>query len=204
VIPSPPPLSRKGRGEFNAGMDYRRLEARDLPALLALQEANLLANLTPEQRAQGFLSARFSAAQFTEMAADVAVMVAADADGIAGYLCASGLAFNRRVPLAAMIERFPEIQFLGRPLSAQRCLIYGPVCVAGSRRGSGVLRGLYAALRDEIAGDYDAGVLFIAKDNPRSLAAHTDGLGMALVGDFAFAGGRYWILAFTVPPAGRC
>jgi hypothetical protein len=186
-------------------MDYRRLEARDLSAVLALQEDNLLDNLTPAQRGQGFLSARFSAAQFTEMAADVAVMVAADADEIAGYLCASSLAFNRRVPLlAAMIERFPQIQFLGRPLSAQRCLIYGPVCVAASRRGRGVLRGLYAALRAQIAGDYDAGVLFIAKDNPRSLAAHADGLGMTLVGDFAFAGGRYWILAFTVPPPRHC
>lgn len=182
-------------------MDYRRLEERDLPAVLALQEANLLGNLTPEQRGQGFLSARFSAPQLTEMAADVAVMVAADADGIAGYLCASGVAFNRRVPLlAAMLERFPDNQFLGRALSAQRCLIYGPVCVAGSRRGSGVLRGLYAALRAEIAGDYDAGVLFIAKDNLRSLAAHADGLGMTLVGDFGFAAGRYWILAFAVPP----
>jgi hypothetical protein len=186
-------------------MDYRRLEERDLPAVLALQEANLLGNLTPQQRGQGFLSARFSAAQFTEMAADVAVMVAADADGIAGYLCASSLAFNRRVPLlAAMIERFPDIQFLGRALSAQRCLIYGPVCVAGSRRGSGVLRGLYAALRAEIAGDYDAGVLFIARDNPRSLAAHADGLWMTVVGDFAFADGRYWILAFAVPPPRHC
>jgi hypothetical protein len=186
-------------------MDYRRLEERDLPAVLALQDANLFGNLTPQQRAQGFLSARFSAAQFAEMAADLAVMVAADANEIGGYLCASGLALNRRVPLlAAMIERFPGIQFLGRPLGAQRCFIYGPVCVAGSRRGSGVLRGLYAALRAAIAGDYDAGVLFIAKDNPRSLAAHADGLGMTLVGDFAFERGRYWILAFAVPPPGYC
>jgi hypothetical protein len=186
-------------------MRYRRLEERDLPAVLALQEANLFDNLGPEQRSQGFLSARFGAAQFVEMAADVAVMVAADADEIGGYLCASGLAFNRRVPLlAAMIERFPDTRFLGRPLGAQRCLIYGPVCVAASRRGSGVLRGLYGALRAEIAGDYDAGVLFIAQDNPRSLAAHADGLGMALVGDFAFDRGRYWILAFPVPLPQHC
>lgn len=187
-------------------MRYRRLEERDLPVVLALQEANLFGNLTPEQRGgQGFLSARFSAAQFAEMADDVAVMVAANADEIAGYLCASGLAFNRRVPLlAAMIERFPATRFLGRPLGAQRCLIYGPVCVAASRRGSGVLRGMYDALRAEVAGDYDAGVLFIAKDNTRSLAAHTDGLGMTLVGDFAFDRGRYWMLAFPVPLPKHC
>jgi hypothetical protein len=183
-------------------MRYRRLEERDLPAVLALQDANLFDRLTPEQRAQGFLSARFSAAQFTEMDAGVAVVVAAEAEEICGYLCASGLAFNRRLPLlAAMIERFPDTRFLRYPLSAQRCLIYGPVCVAASHRGSGVLRGLYSALRAEIAGAYDAGVLFIAKDNARSLAAHADGLGMTLAGEFWFEGRSHWILAFAVPPA---
>lgn len=182
-------------------MDYRRLERADLPTVLALQEANLLGNLPAEQRAVGFLSARFSAAQFIEMAADVAVIIAAEGAEVAGYLCASGLAFNRRIPLpAAMIERFQEIQFHGRALSTQRCLVYGPVCVAASRRGSGILGGLYAALRAQISGDYDAGVLFISKDNPHSLAAHRDGLGMTPVGDFAFAEGRYWILAFAVSP----
>jgi hypothetical protein len=186
-------------------MRYRRLEERDLAAVLALQEANLFERLAPQHRRQGFLSARFSAEQFTEMAADVAVMVGAEGEEVAGYLCASGLPFNRRVPLlAAMIERFPDARFLGRPLSAQRCLIYGPVCVAASRRGSGVLRGLYDALRTEIAGAYDAGVLFIAKDNAHSLAAHADGLGMTLAGEFAFAGSNYWILAFAVPPPAHC
>ena len=181
-------------------MHYRRLEDCDLPALLALQEANLFGNLTAEARRNGFLSARFSATQFGEMARDIAVMVALDGEDIAGYLCASSLAFNSRVPvLAAMIERFPHAHFLGRPLSAQRCFVYGPVCVAREHRGAGVLRGLYDALRRGIAGDYDAGTLFIDKGNPRSLAAHADGLGMALVGDFGFDNRSYWILAFAVP-----
>lgn len=186
-------------------MQYRRLEDRDLPALLALQEANLFANLVADDRRDGFLSARFSAGQFDEMARDLAVMVAADGEDIVGYLCASSLAFNRHIPLlAAMIERFPQAQFLGRTLSAQRCFVYGPVCVARQRRGTGVLRGLYDGLRREIAGDYDAGTLFIAKDNPHSLAAHADGLGMALVGDFGFDNRSYWILAFAVPLPPHC
>jgi len=183
-------------------MICRRLEPHDLPALLALQEANLFANLSADERGDGFLSAPFSAEQFSQMACEVAVMVADDGGEVAGYLCASSLAFNQRVPLlAVMIECFPRIRFLGRALSAQRCFVYGPVCVARARRGSGVLRGLYGALRDAVAGDYDAGTLFIAQDNPRSLAAHADGLGMARVGEFGFAGRDYWILAFAAPRA---
>jgi predicted GNAT superfamily acetyltransferase len=103
-----------------------------------------------------------------------------------------------------MVERFAHTHFLGRALSSQRCFVYGPVCVARERRGEGVLRGLYDALRREVAGDYDAGTLFIAKDNPRSLAAHADGLGMTLAGDFGFDNRDYWILAFAVPLPPHC
>jgi predicted GNAT superfamily acetyltransferase len=82
--------------------------------------------------------------------------------------------------------------------------VYGPVCVAARWRGRGVLRGMYHALRCEIAGDFDAGVLFVAKDNPHSLHVHADGLGMTLVGDFAFDRRSYWILAFPVPLPAHC
>ncbi len=183
-------------------MIYQRLRARHLPKVLALQEANLHENLTVGQRREGFLSVRFTAAQFGEMERDLAVLAAVDGEVVAGYLCASTLAFSRRILLlAAMIERFPHVQFLGLALSAQRCFVYGPVCVARVRRGQGVLRGLYDALCRELAGDFDAGTLFIAKDNPHSLASHAEGLGMTLVGDFAFENRGYWLLAFAVPPA---
>ena len=103
-----------------------------------------------------------------------------------------------------MIDELPRLSFLGRPLAAQRTLIYGPVCVARSHRGRGLLRGLYDALRSEVAGGYDSGVAFVAKSNQRSLAAHVDGLGMTIAGDFVFNGNSYWILAFHVPPPPSC
>jgi hypothetical protein len=186
-------------------MLFRRATDEDLPPILALQEANLLANLDAQQRKQGFLSARFSAEQFARIARDVALIIAADGRQLAGYMCASSVAFNREVPLlAAMIETFPRTAFLGQPLASQRCLIYGPVCVDRAYRGRGVLRGMYETLRREIAGEYDAGVLFISRDSERSLAVHAEGLGMHLVGDFSFRERAYWILAFAVPAAQCC
>lgn len=186
-------------------MRYRTASPADFPAVLALQNANLHANLTEEERREGFLSAAFSSEHFAQMAREVALMVAEDTGQICGYLCAGSLAFHRRFALlAAMIEQFALVSFLGRPLASQRTFIYGPVCVARSHRGRGLLRGLYDALRREVAGGYDAGVAFVAKDNARSLAAHADGLGMTIAGDFAFAGKQYWILAFHVPPPPAC
>ena len=158
----------------------------DLPAVLAIQNGNLHANLTEEQRRDGFLSAAFTAEHFAQMAREAAVMVADDSGQICGYLCTGSARVPRQFPLlAGMIDALPRVSFLGRPLASQRSLIYGPVCVARSHRGRGLLRGLYDALRREVAGGYDAGVAFVAKDNQRSLAAHADGLGMTIAGDFA-------------------
>ena len=177
-------------------MQFRRLQPADLTGVLALQEANLFDNLSPEARRDGFLSARFTHAQFAQMDADVAVVVAANAGRVAGYLCASGIEYNRQFPLlAAMIARYPDLSFRGRPLSEQATCVYGPACVDRDFRGRGVLRGLYQALLDDVADRFAAGVGFISKDNPRSLAAHVDGLGMHKLGEFEFNARRYWILA---------
>ena len=169
-----------------------------MAGMLALQEDNLFDNLPPEARRDGFLSARFTREQFAQMDADVAVVVAADAGRVAGYLCASGIDFNRQFPLlAAMIARYPDLSFGGRPLSEQTTCVYGPACVDRGFRRRGVLRGLYQALLHELAGRFDSGVAFVSKDNPRSLAAHVDGLRMSDIGEFEFKTRQYRILAFA-------
>lgn len=181
-------------------MEFRRLHHSDLAAVLEVQEANLFENLSPSARQDGFLSARFSGDEFAQMNTDVSVMVAAEADRIGGYLCASSVELNRRLPLlAAMIACYPDLRFRDRLLSEQASFVYGPVCVDRKFRGRGVLRGLYQALLRQLAGRFDTGAAFIAQDNPRSLAAHVDGLGMHNVGEFEFKQRHYWIVAFPVP-----
>jgi predicted GNAT superfamily acetyltransferase len=177
----------------------RRVQETDYAALLALQEANLRDNLAPDQRTEGFLSARFSRDQFATMDADVAVVVAEIDGSIVGYLCGSGVEFNRRFALlAAMIERYPHTQMHRRSLDSYESFVYGPVCVDRRFRGRGVLRGLYRALRAEVTDKFDIGVAFVAQDNAHSLSAHVQGLGMVDVGRFEFDARAYRILAFDV------
>jgi acetyltransferase (GNAT) family protein len=131
-------------------------------------------------------------------------IVASEGGRLAGYLCASSCAFNRQFPLlACMMEQFDGIMFRGRPLASARLFIYGPVCIDRPYRGRGLLRGLYEALRKEVAGRFEVGVAFVADENPHSLRAHVNRLGMDHVGDFNFAGKDYHILAFQVrnPPS---
>ena len=183
-------------------MIFRRLHPRDLPSLLELQETNLFENLPMEQRKDGFLSARFAAEQFAQMNREAAVVVAEDQRRIVCYACSAGVNFSRQFPiLDAMIAAFGRLTYLGMTLIDARVCIYGPVCVDRAWRGRGVLRGVVARMKEELAGQFDVAAAFISKDKSRSLAAHVDGLGMTVLGDYAFGTGRYWLVAFGIPPA---
>jgi acetyltransferase (GNAT) family protein len=183
-------------------MNIRRATARDFPGMLPLQEANLIDNLTPEQRRAGYLSARFSKEQFTRMNRDAAITVAEDGGHVVGYACCAELEYSRQFPiLAAMIATFDRVTFLDNVLADARVAIYGPVCVDLAFRGRGVFRGLINKLKEELAGRFEVAVAFVAKANSHSLAAHVDGLGMTIIGDYAFEAGRHWIVAFDVPPS---
>lgn len=181
-------------------MEFRRAKPEDITAILDVQAANFIGSMEDTERRDGFLSMQFTREQFQEMASHVGIVVAVTGDHLAGYLCASSCEFNRPFPLlAAMMQRFDTIDYRNRSLASSRVFIYGPVCIDRAYRSRGLLRRLYETLRREVSGRYDIGVAFVADDNPHSLHAHADGLGMAHVGEFIFSGKRYHILAFDVP-----
>jgi hypothetical protein len=183
-------------------VQFRRAEPRDFPAILAIQSANYVGNLSQEERGEGFLSAEFTPEQVAEMARDIGIIVAADSESVLGYLCGFRCDFNHGSPVVAkMLDTFSSVQFEGKPLSAYSTFIYGPVCIDRQHRGRGLLRGLYEALKREVPGQFAVGVAFVARNNPHSLQAHVASLGMAVVGEFGVRGNIYVTLAFKVPSA---
>ena len=180
-------------------MEFRRMTRDDLPAILRIQSASYVGNLTHEQRAQGFLSAEYSAGELARMADDVAVMVAAGDGRVLGFLCASSPALGADFPIVArMIAQFGQIDFRGRPLDRWRVMIYGPVCVDPAARGRGAVRGLFEELKRAAADRFDAGAALVAEDNPHSMHVHVTRLGMEPVGEFHHQGKRFTILAFAL------
>jgi hypothetical protein len=179
---------------------FRRATPGDYSAVLRLQSANYIANLSEEDREQGFLSAEFTREQVAAMAEDLGTMVAIVEDKVAGFLCAFQREFNSGSPvIAKMLDSCDLVKFEGKPLSSFNTYIYGPVCIDRDYRGKGLLRGLYEAQKRDLAGRFEVGVAFVARGNLHSLRAHVGGLGMTEVGDFEVKGNRYVILAFRVP-----
>lgn len=182
-------------------VQFRRAKSEDYAAILRLQRANYFDNLSVEERKEGFLSAEFTEKQVAAMAKDLGIMIAVCAAQLAGYLCAFRNEFNHGSPvLAKMLELYDQVEFEGKPLSTYKSYIYGPVCVDRGYRGQGLLRGLCEAQKNDLAGKFEVGVAFVARNNPHSLQAHVTGLGMMEVGDFTARDNVYAILAFRLPP----
>lgn len=183
-----------------AEVEIRRAGPGDTAGILRLQAANQFGNLSAEERRSGFLSAEFTAGQIERMAADVGIIVACGpGSSILGFLCGFRCGFDHGSPVVArMIEQFDRLEYEGRPLAACRPFIYGPVCIDRAQRGRGLLRALYEALKRDAAGRFGVGVAFVARNNPHSLAAHVEGLGMIEAGQFDLNGREYVILAFGV------
>lgn len=190
--------------EAMAVVEYRRALAVDYPRILELQSDNYIANLSPEERREGFLSAQFTPAQTAQIAEDLGTMVALVDDALAGFLCAFRNEFESgSAVIAKMLASYDRLRFEGRPLNSYKSYIYGPVCIARQYRRRGLLRGLYEAQRADLAGKFEVGVAFVARSNPHSLQAHVQGLGMSEAGDFEVNGKAYAALAFSLPAAAK-
>jgi predicted GNAT superfamily acetyltransferase len=181
------------------GIEYRRAGPEDYGEIVRLQRENYIANLTAEERREGFLSAEFSLEQVAAIAGDLGIAIVTMDDDLAGCLCGIRREFDHRSPVVAkMLETYDHVWFQEQPLSAFNSYIYGPVCIARQYRRRGLLRGLYDFQKKDLAGQFEIGVALVSHSNPHSMQAHVEGLGMIEAGEFEVNGNVFAILAFRI------
>jgi L-amino acid N-acyltransferase YncA len=138
----------------------------DVPALLELQEANLI-------DAGGSLSVQFSSEWFKRSMADMPIIVAERGGKLVAYLVSSSRAATRHLALS-------EAKYHAYP-AAPDAYNSGPLCVAASERGRGLAPRLFQAMRAQLPGR--EAVAFIRRDNASSRALHRK-LGFREVAEF--------------------
>jgi hypothetical protein len=150
--------------------------AENVAAVAALLQAN-------QASSGGALTGDFPNEKVTQMLQqDSPVISAWEGEELQGVLFTAPASTAAHVPvLAAMRAAWP-----GR----EDDYLYGPVCIAQSARGKGVLPQLYAALQRHLPGR--AAVLFITDDNVTSRRAH-ERLGMRAVASFDWNGQACWV-----------
>ncbi|WP_237214297.1 GNAT family N-acetyltransferase [Falsiroseomonas oryziterrae] len=157
--------------------DVRVATPADLPDILALQQANLVAH-------GGSLSVAFPAAWLETVVREMPVVIARRDGVLAGYLVASSRAHARGQPLV-------EAKFAAYPAGAG-AYNAGPLCIAASERGRGLALMLMKEQRRHLPGR--EGVAFIRADNAASRTTHAKA-GYREVAAFEHGGLSYVVVA---------
>ena len=161
------------------GVDIGKATEADLDGILELQAANQLER-------GGMLSASLSRSRVAEMIRGRPLIVARRSGRVVGYLMNSTRELGDDVPIIrAMLDAYA-----GRA----DAYVYGPICVREEERGKGLAEAMFAELRRLERGR--EGILFIRRDNPGSLRAHTK-MGMREVADFVFNGTEHVVLSYV-------
>lgn len=160
-------------------VDIGRATEADLDGIIELQAAN-----QPERG--GMLSASLPPSRVAEMTRERPLIVARRNGRIVAFLMNSTREMNDDIPIVrTMLEVYP---------GTADAYVYGPICVMEEERGNGLAQAMFAELRRLEPGR--EGILFIRRDNPASLRAHTK-MGMREVAGFVFGGTDYVVLAYV-------
>ena len=175
-----------------------RMQEDDLAQIMKIQSDNLREHLTPSLQKDGYLSIAFSEAEFRAFNLNLGVVVARARRAVIGYSCISDVEFNKQFPiLDQIVANIPAYSIPGtnaKP-SEGSSYFHGPVCIARSHRGKGVIEELFSKER-EIATQkgYAHCFSFISCENTRSLKAHAK-LSFQKVGSVSYKNKEYMVVA---------
>ncbi|MCG9738085.1 GNAT family N-acetyltransferase [Shewanella insulae] len=183
-----------------------RLATRtDIEAIATLEAREWQAELAPGQRGGMMTGQSFSRQQLDELTRQHWLLLA-EVDGeIVGYVIAGRWSFFGDWPLYRhLLRRLETDRFevdcfeTGKGIvSVSNSCQYGPIWIAPSQRGTGLFAELVAELKALVAPQYPYMVTFIAEENERSFAAHTQKGGMQVLDFFEFDGRGYYLLAVS-------
>ena len=129
----------------------------DLNSIIHLQQANLIKNISTEEKEKnGFVSVETEFDLLKEIADEEGITIAKDQNNIVGYLMPMTVEHGKRVPLFdPFIKRFENITFEGKSLNKYKYCILGQVCIDKEYRGKGILEKLYQELKNRLSNKYD-------------------------------------------------
>src|SRR5215475_4546837 len=170
--------ANEGLAMTSANYEIGLATSDDIPAIVAMQEANLHEN-------GGGLSVRQTADWFRRTMSEMPIVVVRRDGLVVGYALATSVAAKAHVGIVqTMLRAFP---------APPNCYLYGPVCVAESERGKGLAGLMYQEMRKRLPGRN--AMSFVRSDNIQSLRANRK-MGKTELGEFIHDGETYIVFAF--------
>ena len=142
---------------------------KELHQILGLQQKNLFANITDEERKQeGFVTVIHTFDLLKKMNEACPHIIAKDYDKIIGYALSMHPLFSTTV--AVLKPMFDEIETVNPKPS--NYIAMGQICIDKDYRKKGVFRNLYQTMSDSLKPEFDAIITEVDAKNIRSLSAH--------------------------------
>ncbi|NVN99553.1 MAG: GNAT family acetyltransferase [Geobacteraceae bacterium] len=178
-------------------MQLKLATLADIDGVLALHAKYQVNSIKEEHKKDGFVTTAFTKGELAELIEKESGLFIATVDGVVvAYVMAASWAYWANHPVQAyMIGQLQNYKFNGAELTTENSYQYGPICIDGSVRGSGILEMIFAFALDAMSKKYPLLVTFINKTNPRSFSAHTQKLGMSVLSEFQFNNNCYYWLA---------
>lgn len=180
-------------------IQFETAKISDIDGVLALQELYLVANLSEEEKAFGFVTTPFTIQQLTEVIHENNLFVAKYNNKIIAYIFAGSWDFFKQWPIFNyMSSLFTELTFLDFEITTNNSFQYGPICIHKEYRGKGLITPLFEFMRTHMLHKYPLALTFINKINIPSTKAHTEKLKWTIIKEFQFNNNEYLILAYDM------
>lgn len=179
-------------------MIYRNATWEDIPAVYALQQKYHISTIKEEEKKDGFVTTLFNEEQLTELIEkEGGLAIAVEGNELAGYAMAASWEYWSQWPLFQhMIKDLGNTTYQGEYLTTENSYQYGPICIDGKYRSTGVLPGLFDFSRQQMKSRYPFLITFINQINGRSMNAHKDKLGLDVIKAFEFNNNQYFELGY--------
>ncbi|WP_299492619.1 GNAT family N-acetyltransferase [uncultured Shewanella sp.] len=175
-------------------MRIRVAHAKDVNALAQLEQTYLQDELSQGQT-KLMQGQSFNPNELALLIDKEYVWVAEVEDNIIAYVIAGSWSFFKRWPIYQMLlGRITQLQLDTVSLSLHNCCQYGPIWIHPSYRGQGVFNTLVNNIKQQVALKFPYMITFIAEDNERSFAAHTQKAAMQVIDFFTFEDRDYYLL----------
>lgn len=178
-------------------METSLAKAVDIPGILALQEQNIVTNLSEEQKKNGFVTTPFTYVQLQDLILIDGLFISKEAEEVLGYTMAAGWDYFKGRPMFdLMIERFQTMEYNGMSITRANSFQYGPICIDQRHRGTPAFTTLFECMKTHMKSRFPIGTTFINTVNERSFQAHTRKAGLDVIDHFDLDGKHYYGLAF--------
>ena len=163
----------------------------DLLQILDLQKRNHKDAISREQAVkEGYVTVRHNMESLSEICGEDGHVIAVYNNEVVGYALTMHSMYAEKIPeLIELMEQLRSIE------DNQEFLIMGQLCVAKEWRGKGVVKNMYAHMKDCFVDRYPGIYTEVASDNLRSLKAHIK-CGYQVIHTYDNRAGKEWKIVY--------